>query len=125
MRKFTNEKIKVSEKKVGEVVNNENLSKSGKMRELFNMGFSVKEISNLLGVRYNFVYNVISNYVNVNEIKVVNEKTVTKKELIIKLYNEGKTRKEISITLKTNYNYVFNVIKEYTSKEVNNEEEAE
>lgn len=125
MRKYLSNEVKVSKKKVGEVVNNENLSKSGKMRELFNMGFSVKEISNLLGVRYNFVYNVISNYVNVNEIKVVNEKTVTKKELIIKLYNEGKTRKEISIELKTNYNYVFNVIKEYTSKEVNNEEEAE
>lgn len=125
MRKYLSNEVKVSKKKVGEVVNNENLSKSGKMRELFNMGFSVKEISNLLGVRYNFVYNVISNYVNVNEIKVVNEKTVTKKELIIKLYQEGKTRKEISIELKTNYNYVFNVIKEYTSKEVNNEEEAE
>lgn len=125
MRKYLSNEVKVSKKKVGEVVNNENLSKSGKMRELFNMGFSVKEISNLLGVRYNFVYNVISNYVNVNEIKVVNEKTVTKKELIIKLYEEGKTRKEISIELKTNYNYVFNVIKEYTSKEVNNEEEAE
>lgn len=125
MRKYLSKEVKVSKKKVGEVVNNENLSKSGKMRELFNMGFSVKEISNLLGVRYNFVYNVISNYVNVNEIKVVNEKKVTKKELIIKLYEEGKTRKEISIELKTNYNYVFNVIKEYTSKEVNNEEEAE
>lgn len=125
MRKYLSNEVKVSKKKVGEVVNNENLSKSGKMRELFNMGFSVKEISNLLGVRYNFVYNVISNYVNVNEIKVVNEKKVTKKELIIKLYEEGKTRKEISIELKTNYNYVFNVIKEYTSKEVNNEEEAE
>lgn len=125
MRKYLSKEVKVSKKKVGEVVNNENLSKSGKMRELFNMGFSVKEISNLLGVRYNFVYNVISNYVNVNEIKVVNEQKVTKKELIIKLYEEGKTRKEISIELKTNYNYVFNVIKEYTSKQVNTEEEAE
>lgn len=125
MRKYLSKEVKVSQKKVGEIVNNETLSKSSKMRELFELGFTVKEISNLLGVRYNFVYNVISNYVNVNEIKIVTEKTETKKDLIIKLYNAGKTRKEISIELKTNYNYVFNVIKDYTSKEVNNEEEAE
>src|SRR5690606_8388164 len=113
MRKYLSNEVKVSKKKVGEVVNNENLSKSGKMRELFNMGFSVKEISNLLGVRYNFVYNVISNYVNVNEIKVVNETKVTKKELIVALYEEGKTRKENSSELKPNYNDVFSVINEY------------
>lgn len=121
MRKLVNSKVKVSQKKVGEIVTNETLSKSSKMRELFELGFSVKEISNLLGVRYNFVYNVISNYVNVNEIKIVTDKTETKKDLIIKLYNEGKTRKEISIELKTNYNYVFNTIKQYTAGK---EEEA-
>jgi len=122
MRKLMNENVKVSQKKVGEILNNETLSKSSKMKQLFELGYSVKEISNMLNVRYNFVYNVISNYVNVNQIETVKEvNKQSKKDLIIEMFKQGKTRKEISIELKTNYNYVFNVIKEYTSKQANNE----
>lgn len=122
MRKLITENVKVSQKKVGEILNNETLSKSGKMKQLFELGYSVKEISTMLNVRYNFVYNVISNYVNVNQIKTVKEENQpSKKDLIIQLFKQGKTRKEISIELKTNYNYVHNVIKEYQSNNQTNE----
>lgn len=122
MRKLITENVKVSQKKVGEIVNNETLSKSGKMKQLFELGYSVKEISTMLNVRYNFVYNVVSNYVNVNQIKTVKEENQpSKKDLIIQLFKQGKTRKEISVELKTNYNYVFNVIKEYKQNNQTNE----
>lgn len=122
MRKLMQENVKVSQKKVSEILNNETLSKSSKMKQLFELGYSVKEISNMLNIRYNFVYNVISNYVNVNQIETIKEvNKQSKKDLIVELFKQGKTRKEISVELKTNYNYVFNVIKEYTSKQANNE----
>lgn len=115
-----NEEVKVSKQQLNKILSDETISKSNKMKQLFELGYSVKEISTMLNVRYNFVYNVISNYVNVNGIETVKQvNKESKKDLIIELFKQGKSRKEISIELKTNYNYVFNVIKEYTSKQVN------
>ena len=114
---------KVKEDAIKKVVASEK-SKSAKMKELFDLGMSVKEISEVLNVRYNFVYNVVSNYVNVNEIKVETNKREGKKEKIVALYKEGKSYKEISIELKTNYNYVYNVIKEYKLENENNDQAA-
>lgn len=100
-------------------------SKSAKIKELFEMGLEVKTIAEALGIRYNFAYNVISNYVNMNGIKVEKNVKASKKDAIIKLYLDGKTNKEISIELKTNYNYVFNTLKAYkASQEVSTESEA-
>lgn len=115
---------KVNEKssKVIKILENESISKSQKMKELFNLGFEVKEISTLMNVRYNFVYNVISNYVHMNNLETVSTKKEGKKDKIIQMYLEGKSNKEISIELKTNYNYVFNVLKKYKQE---NEELAE
>lgn len=108
--------------KVQNIVNNVELSKSKKMIELFNLGFEVKTISQLLDVRYNFVYNVVSNYINVNGLTVESNKQESKKDLIVELFKQGKSNKEISIELKTNYNYVYNTIKSY---KLNNESVAE
>lgn len=109
--------VKMDSKKVKDIVAKDG-SKSGKMKELFDLGFEVKEIQKILNdgginVIYNFVYNVVSNYININGIVVVQEKKVGKKDGIIKLYLDGKTNKEISKEMKTNYNYVLKVIKEY------------
>lgn len=113
------ETVVLTKKKVESILSSTELSKSNKMKELFEGGYSVKQISELMNVRYNFVYNVVSNYVNMNSIQVEKkEQEVSKKDLIIKLYLEKKSNKEISIELKTNYNYVFNTIKKY--KEENN-----
>lgn len=126
MKKVMETEVKVPKTAINKVVADEGMSKSAKMKALFDVGLSVKEIAGLLGVRYNFVYNVISNYCNMNGIKVETTKKEGKREQIIELYKQGKTRKEISIELKTNYNYVFNVIKAYEkSQELQQEAKAE
>ena len=102
---------------IKKVVNSE-VSKSEKMRRLFDLGLEVKEIANIMGVKYNFVYNVISNYVNIEDIEVIKENKGGKKERIIELFLEGKSNKEISKILRTNYNYVYKVIKEYGELQV-------
>lgn len=93
-------------------------SKSAKMRELFDLGLDIKEIAELTQVRYNFVYNVISNYVNINDIAVEKTETTGKKDQILALFLDGKKKVEISKLLKTNYNYVFKVVKEFEQEQL-------
>ena len=101
---------------INKIVANVDLSKSAKIKALFDASLEVKEISELLSIRYNFAYNVISNYVNMNSVEVEKSNKTSKKDLIIALHKQEKSMKEISIELQTNYNYVFNTIKEFKSK---------
>jgi len=89
-------------------------SKSSKMMHLYNEGLEIGEIAKIMGVRYNFVYNVVSNECRKagSEIRVLHKQGEVK-ESIIALINEGKTNTEISKELAKNYNYVFKVRKEY------------
>lgn len=89
-------------------------SKSKKMMDLYNEGLQVGEIAKLMGVRYNFVYNVVSNNCRKNgeEVRVA-RKQGTVKAAIVEKIEEGKTNTEISKELAVNYNYVFKVRKEY------------
>src|SRR5690606_1282419 len=112
MRKKMEGKVKkVTKAQVDAVVAQEELSKSARMKQLFDLGLSVKEIAEAMGVRYNFAYNVVSNYCMQEGIEIEKQKRGGKKEEIIRLYKEGKSNKEIAIELKTNYNYVYNVLK--------------
>ena len=89
-------------------------SKSKAMIELYNEGLEIKQIAQAMDVRYNFVYNVISNHCRMNEIELRTNKTNenSKKVMIEKLFKEGKTNVEISKELKTNYNYVYKITKQ-------------
>lgn len=89
-------------------------SKSKAMVELYNGGLEIKQISQVMDVRYNFVYNVVSNYCRMNEVKLRTNKTSTssKKVMIEHLFKEGKTNVEIAKELKTNYNYVYKITKQ-------------
>lgn len=118
-KQLANEK-KVTTKMTDTILLNETISKSEKMKNLFDIGLNVKDIAVLMNVRYNFVYNVVSNYVNMNKITLVAEEKNVKKDLIIAMYLNGKTNKEISIELSTNYNYVHNVLKTYKLKNNSN-----
>jgi predicted transcriptional regulator len=100
------------EKRVNEILKAEN-SKSKKMVELYNEGLDISEIAKIMGVRYNFSYNVISNYCRMNDVDLRVVKKENKKERIIELIDAGKTNVEISKEVKSCYNYVFNVRKEY------------
>lgn len=93
-------------------------SKSAKMKALFDAGHTVKEIATHMQVRYNFAYNVISNYVNMNAIDLEIVAKDNKKEKIIEMYLQQKSNKEIAIELKTNYNYVFNTVKNYKLSQI-------
>lgn len=114
------ENVKVSNNlkvDVKKIVGSES-SKSFKIKQLFELGLDVKEISTILSIRYNFAYNVISNHIVTNDIKVIKEQKESKKDLVISLFLEGKTNIEISKQLKTNYNYVYKILKDYkVSKE--------
>ena len=89
-------------------------SKSKKMIALYNGELAIGEIAKLMGVRYNFVYNVVSNECRKAGIEVrTGHKQGEVKESIITLIKEGKTNAEISTELGKNYNYVFKVRKEY------------
>lgn len=117
MKKVQEGTTKVTKAGINKVVADETISKSGKMKLLFDMGLEVKEIATVMGVRYNFVYNVVSNYCNMNGIQVETQKKESKKDQIIELFLAGKSNKEISIELKSNYNYVFNTIKAYKASQ--------
>ena len=95
------------------IINNAT-SKSKAMIELYNGGLDIKQISQVMDVRYNFVYNVISNHCRMNDIELRTNKgnENSKKVMIEKLFKEGKTNVEISKELKTNYNYVYKITKQ-------------
>lgn len=113
MRKVVGKDVKVTEAMVEAVVNDGDLSKSAKMKALFDWGLSIAEIANVLGVRYNFVYNVITNYVSAKEINTTHHTKTTKREMIVELCKQGKSNKEIATELGANYSYVYNVVKAY------------
>lgn len=124
-KKMEGKAKKVTKAQVDKVVAQEELSKSARMKQLFDLGLSVKEIAEAMGVRYNFAYNVVSNYCMQEGIEIEKQKRGGKKEEIIRLYKEGKSNKEIAIELKTNYNYVYNVLKPIKQAEKEAAGEAE
>lgn len=120
MRKLMEKEIgkKELDKMVEAILTNDQLSKSGKMKGLFNLGLEVKEIAALLGVRYNFVYNVVSNLVIVEGLQTETSMKDSKKDVVWGLLDQGKTVKEIAVDLKTSYNYVHKLKKEWEAKAV-------
>lgn len=118
MKKLLEVEVAVTEEGIMSILNSE-MSKSKKMIALFDLGLETKEISDVMTkhegklVRYNFVYNVLSNHCNINSVPVETSEKTGKKDQIITMFLTGKSNKEISIELKTNYNYVFNTIKTY------------
>lgn len=109
---------KKMDKAVETIMGAENMSKSGKMKELFNLGLEVKDIATMMGVRYNFVYNVVSNMVIVDGVQVESNRKESKKDKVWELLDQGKTVKEVAVELKTNYNYIYKLKKEWEAKAV-------
>jgi len=91
----------------------QDISKSQKMIQLYNGGLEVKEVAAIMGTRYNFVYNVVSNYCRMNDVKMRVVERENKKATIIELIEAGKSNVEISAETKCCYNYVFNTRKTY------------
>lgn len=104
----------LTQETINQILNDSTLSKSKRFILLYNEGMEIKEIAQLFNVRYNFVYNVISNFTRLNDVELrTNQRnTSSKKQLILELFNQGKSNTEISKELKTNYNYVYKITKE-------------
>lgn len=105
---------KLSSSEVRKIVEN-GKNKSSIMVELYDKGMNLGEIAKAVNVRYQFVYNVISDYCRRNglEKRGSNKEEVSKKDIIIGLVKEGKSNSEISKELRCNYNYVYKVSTEY------------
>ena len=95
------------------IINNAT-SKSKAMVELYNQGLEIKEIAIAMDVRYNFVYNVISNHCRMNDVELRTNQVngSSKKVMIEELFKQGKSNTEIAKELKTNYNYVYKITKQ-------------
>ena len=104
---------KLTKKEIETIVTNETVSKSKRFIELYSNGLEIKEIALLFNVRYNFVYNVISNFTRINdlELRTKQKNGESKKDKIIELFNLGKSNAEISKELKCNYQYVYKITK--------------
>ncbi|MCK9328054.1 MAG: helix-turn-helix domain-containing protein [Bacteroidales bacterium] len=106
------------------VIMETSVSKSQKMKEMFDLGLELKAIASIMGVRYNFVYNVISNYVNINDIPISRSVGESKKDAIIQLFLQGQSNKEIAKALKLNYNYIYKVIRDFGERSATQAREA-
>jgi DNA invertase Pin-like site-specific DNA recombinase len=122
MKALTVEK-KMTKEQVTKLVANAEVSKSQKIRDLFTGGFETKEIAEMVGVRYNFVYNVLQNHVIMNDIQVETVKRDSKRDDIVKLINEGKSLADVSRATKTNYNYIWKISKELKAEQETKKEE--
>lgn len=109
----------IIEGQIDAIYNDTKTSKSTKMKRFFDLGLDIKDIAQIMGTRYNFVYNVVSNYVNVESIPVSHTQAESKKDQIIALFLEGKSNKEIAKELKLNYNYIYKVVREYGEQQSN------
>ena len=88
-------------------------SKSAKMISEWQAGVELADIAKSLGVRYQFVNNVVHRYCKKNSVEFTTNKVAeeSKKSMILRLRNEeGKEIKQIAALLKTNQSYVWQVI---------------
>ena len=107
----------MKQNEINKLLNDTTLSKSKKFITLYNEGLEIKEIASLFNVKYNFVYNVVSNYCRMNDVELRTNQASgsSKKVLIEQLFKEGKSNTEIAKELKTNYNYVYKITKALTA----------
>lgn len=112
--------VQATKEQIEEIVSSEVLTKSGKIKELFNLGLEVKEIQKATGIVYNMCYNVITNYVLTNGLEVIKEKRVSKKDMIFDMFDKGMTNMEVAKETQTNYNYVCKLKKEWKTSLVTN-----
>lgn len=104
----------MKQNEINKLLNDTTLSKSKKFITLYNEGLEIKEIASLFNVKYNFVYNVVSNYCRMNDVELRTNQVngSSKKVMIEELFKQGKSNTEIAKELKTNYNYVYKITKQ-------------
>lgn len=89
------------------------MSKSSVMREMYDSGKSVSEISKEMNCNYSYVYGVIDRHTNGSIKQTVKD---SKSDLFRQMYDDGSTVGEIAKQTNSNYSYVFSVIKKHREK---------
>lgn len=87
------------------------ISKSSKMRQMYDKGHTVAQIAKALQSNYSFVYAVIRNYKDNGAPE--RTKSATKSDIMRQLHGEGHTVSQIAKKLNANYAFVYGVIKRY------------
>lgn len=82
--------------------------KSDMFRVLFDVGYTVSQISKLCASHYSFVYGVIS-----GSRTIIKTEKGNKSSLIRALAEQGKSAGEIAKELNSNYSFVHSVVKKY------------
>jgi len=100
---------KLNKEDVTKIIEDDKLSKSEKIRQLFNAGWDTSQIAKALNISYNFTYNVLMNYIVTNGIEAVKTKRQTKKDAILEELKKGKSLIEVSKSLRVNYNQVWKI----------------
>jgi Mor family transcriptional regulator len=85
-------------------------SKSERMKQLHDEGYTVAEISKKLECHYSFVYGVIQKHCNG---VVPSSKVESKSDVFRTMYDQGKSIGDIAKETNSNYSYVFSVIKKH------------
>ena len=89
------------------------VSKSSQIRDLYDQGEQISTIAQKVGVRYQFVYNVVSRYCNKTGQEVRHQKEKSTSQIIREKVDEGKKVGEIAKELNLNYVFVHQVVKKY------------
>jgi len=90
------------------------MNKSQRIRALLDEGKSISEVAEIVGVRYNFVYNVASRYMD--DLPTQSQQGESKSQQIRDLLDAGKTVTEIKKALGLDYNFVYGVKRQYDAK---------
>ena len=102
---------RITAEEAAEIVATVGMSKSARIKELWDGGLGIKEISSAMGIIYNHSYNVIQNYILVNGIEVTRAARATgaKRMDIEAVLLEGKTNMEAAAQFKVAYNRVWKI----------------
>lgn len=120
-KEITSKEITDKKERINKILGSD-MSKSKKIIALmFEENLERKTISELMNIRYQFVYNVTTNYMDQNGIKRSVTKPAEKKNSIIELVKKNpniEIREIVRIT-KSHTNYVRKVVNEYKEDERN------
>lgn len=109
MKKVTTNAATINHEVIDKILEDQTTSKSAKIKALFDLGLECKDIATSLGIRYNFAYNIISNYARINGIEIQSTQRGAKTAIIRQMALDGKTIAEISKETKTNYSQVWKI----------------
>jgi len=93
------------------------MSKSAQIRDLYkNTNLTVAQIADMIGVRYQFAYNVISQYCTKTGTEVRKARSTSTSAQIRELVEQGLTPGQIAKQLGINYVFAHQVAKKYLAQ---------